>query len=341
MASTARSNPAVLDHRRTRWDLAGLGIVVALAGWTLVASVGRDQARPLPVLALLGCCLGLFAAGRAAERHHGELVPQLVALAVGGTFLLTFPGVLSSGGAPTDYGNTNGTLAGLGGIAAAAAATSSRGAARRGWVALAIVLVACMVLSESVAAASALSVAAALAVVALVRRRTAVACLGGLVATFVAVGTTTALALGAGEDFTDGSQSLRLELWDRALDLLRDAPLRGHGPGSFAPPLEFWDADLRWAHHDYLQQGAEAGIVGLLLLLVLVAWLFGCLWSGRRRGLARTIAGASAVTLVALHAAVDHVLHTAAVPLTLAVLVGWATADPGDRETPGSPLPPR
>ena len=116
---------------------------------------------------------------------------------------------------------------------------------------------------------------------------------------------------------------------------LRDAPLRGHGPGSYAPPTPVFDLDLRWAHHEYLQQAAEAGVVGLVLLLVLVAWLFAYLWWGRRRGLARTVAGATAVTLVALHATVDHVLHTAVVPLTLAVLVGWATADPRGPGYPG------
>ena len=76
-----------------------------------------------------------------------------------------------------------------------------------------------------------------------------------------------------------------------------------------------------------------------MLLLLLAAWLFAYLWWGRARGLVRTVAGASAVTLVALHATVDHVLHTAVVPLTLAVLVGWATADPRSPGSPGSPRP--
>jgi O-antigen ligase len=199
----------------------------------------------------------------------------------------------------------------------------------------------CVAMSESVAAAIALGVAVALAAISTLRRDAAVATLGGLVVTWLAVVTTTAFAFGAGEDLTDRRQALRVELWGRALQVVEDAPLRGRGPGSFAPQVAFWDADLRWAHHEYLQQAAEVGVVGLVLLLALVAWLFAYLWWGRARGLIRTVAGASAVTLVALHATVDHVVHTAVIPLTLAVLVGWATADPRRRGTPGSrPLRP-
>jgi O-antigen ligase len=326
MASTARAHPGAHGPARTLpWDLAGLVIVAALAGWTIVASAGRAEPRPLPVLALLAGCVGLFAAGRAAAHRHGDLVPRLVALAIAGALLLTFPGILHSGGAPTGYGNTNGTLAGLGVVAAAAAATSSRGPARRGWVVLALGLGACVVMSESVAAAVALSVATALAVVALARRDAAIAAVGGLVATWLALGITVAVAEGASDEVAQGEQALRVELWARALQGAQDSPLRGQGPGSFAPPAAIIDTDLRWAHHEYLQQAAEVGVAGLVLLLLLVGWLFVYLWWGRRRGLVPSVAGASALTLVALHATVDHVMHTAVVPLTLAVLAGWAT----------------
>ncbi|MFL6206806.1 MAG: O-antigen ligase family protein [Acidimicrobiales bacterium] len=338
MASTARPHrDATRRPRSTPWDTAGLVIVAALAGWTLVASAGRPWARPLPVLALLGCSVALFALGRVGAGRDDDLVPRLVALGIGGAFLITFPGVMSSGGAPTEYGNTNGTLAALGVIAAAAVVPSARGTARRGWVALAAALLACVVMSESVAAGVALSVALALAVVAMLRRDAAVAALGGLVTTWLALGGSTALAAGAEQPIGGHEQALRIELWGRALDLARDAPLRGRGPGSYAPPTHAFafDLDLRWAHQEYLQQAAEVGVVGLVLLLVLGAWLFTYLWWGRGRGLVRTVAGASAVTVVALHATVDHVLHAAVVPLTLAVLVGWATADPRRRDIRG------
>jgi hypothetical protein len=342
MASTVQPDPAARRPPRTApWDLAGLVLVAALAGWTLVASSGRPRAEPLPVLALLGWSVALFAGARVAAHRHGDLVPRLVAYGIGGAFLFSYPGVVSSGGAPTDYGNTNGTLAGLGVITALVLVRSSRGAARRGWLALVAGLLVCVVLSESVAAGAALAVALVLGLVAMLRRDASVASLGGLLATWLAVGTTIALAAGAADPPGGDQQTLRVELWTRALDLARDAPLRGRGPGSFAPPIETFDLDLRWAHHEYLQLAAEAGVVGLVLLLALVAWLFAYLWWGRGRGLVRTVAGASAVTLVAVHAAVDHVLHTAVIPLTLAVVVGWATADPRGRGSPGSrPLPP-
>lgn len=341
MTSTATPPREGLSRLPTwPWDLAGVAIVGALAGWTLVASAGRAGATPLPVLSLLGAGVVLFGIGRAAALRHADRVPALLAVGIAGAFLLTFPGVLSSGGEPTGYANTNGTLAGLGLAASVAVASSSRGPQRRGWILVASLLGACLAMSESTAAAGAMLVAAVLGAVAVLRREASVACLGGLLATWVTLAITAAFADRADTSIA-GEQGLRVELWGRALDLAREAPLRGHGPGSFAPPFALWDHDLRWAHHEYLQQASEAGLVGLVLLLVLVAWLYAYLWWGRRRGLARSVAGASAVTLVALHATVDHVLHTAAVPLTLAVLVGWATADPRRRGSRGSPHPPR
>jgi O-antigen ligase len=336
MAWTARPHPSARAGTRTPpWDAAGLLIVGALAAWTVVASLGRDEARPLPVLALLAGAVALFVVGRAAAHRHDALVPELTAVAIGGAVVLTFPDLLRAGGAPTGYANTNATLAGLGAIAAAAALSASRGAARRDWAALALALVLAVLLSESIAAAGALALAAVLAVLSAVRRDAAVAPLGGLVATWLAFGVTTSLAAGADADSLRTQDELRTELWNRALVLLREAPLRGFGPGSFEQPPTLADPDLRWAHHELLQQGAELGVVGVVLALVLVAWLFAHLWHGRDRGLAPTVAGASAVTLVTLHASVDHVLHTPVVPLTLALLVGWATAPRPDPHRPG------
>jgi O-antigen ligase len=318
---------------------------VLLAAWTLATSAGRPHAHPLPVLALIVIGAGLFWASRLAAERWDELVPGLVALAVAGAFVLTFPGVMSSGGAPTEYGNTNGTLAALGAIAAAAVAPTRRGSARLVWLAVASWLVACVAMSESVGAGVALAVAGILAGISVLRQEATIAALGGLVATWLGLGATGALATGTDAGRLGEHQALRTALWARALDLAREAPWRGTGPATYSHHHAVsTDADLRWAHHEYLQQAAETGWVGLVLVLLLVAWLFAYLWWGRRRGLARTVAGASAVTVVALHATVDHVLHTAVVPLTLAVLVGWATADPRARGGPGSPgsrRPPR
>jgi O-antigen ligase len=343
MAWTARPHRgARIPARAAPWDLAGLTIVCALAAWTVVAALGRQDARPFPVLALLAGSTGFFTAARLWSRRNEALVPQAVAVATAGAFLLTYPGVLSSGGAPTGYANANGTLAGLGVIAAGAAIAAARGVARRGWTALMLLLLACVVLSGSAAAVAALGAAAVLAVLSLVRRDVSVASLGGLVATWLAVGVTAAVAAGSTAGHLHIRDEVRTDLWSQALDLTRDAPLRGHGPGSFVPPVPLLDADLRWAHHGYLQQAAEVGAVGLVLLLLLVGWLFAYLWwRGRRGGRPATIAGACAVTLVALHASVDHVLHTAVVPLTLAVLGGWATAHPLHPGSQGSRRPHR
>jgi O-antigen ligase len=338
MAWTPRPHPGPRLHLLTAtWDAAGLVLVATLAGWTVVASRGRDEARPLPVLALLLGVVALFAIGRAASRRNELLVPGLVAVGIAGAMVLTYPEVLESGGAPTGYANSNATLAGLGAISAVAALSASRGASRRGWAALALLLVIAVLLTESVAGVGALALAAALAAISSSRGDPAIAPLGGVVATWIALGATAALAQGADPGSVRRHEELRTELWRRAIELLRDAPLRGHGPGAFAPPRALADADLRWAHHEYLQMAAELGAVGLVLGLLVLAWLFAYLWRGRRRGAVPTVSGASALTVVALHASVDHVLHTATVPLTLALLVGWATAPRPDRGSRGSP----
>ena len=338
MASTARPDPTGRGWARSLpWDLAGTALVIALGAWTVAASIGRADARPLPVLALLVGASSLFVAARLSVRWHEAVVPQLVAIGLAGALLVTYPGILSAGGAPTGYANTNGTLAALGVIAAASAIPLSRGSARLGWAGLALVLVGFVISSQSLAAAAALSVAVVLAAVSLARRDAAVATLGGLVAAWLAVGVTSAVAAGSTAWRLNERDELRTELWARALDLAQEAPLRGHGPGSYAPPDALLDGDLRWAHQEYLQLAAELGVVGLVLLMLVIGWLYTYLWWGRRRGLARTVAGASALTLVALHATVDHIVHTAAVPLTAAVLLGWATADVSGRTSPSLP----
>jgi O-antigen ligase len=150
---------------------------------------------------------------------------------------------------------------------------------------------------------------------------------GGLVAVSIALGATTAIAEGSDLFGLRERSGVRGELWAEAADLAEHSSLRGVGPGSFATESSVSiDADLRWAHDDFLQQAAEQGLVGLVLLLALVGCGFARLWVGRRPR-AHTLAGAAALTLVGLHATVDHLLSHAAVPLTLSLLVGWATGD--------------
>jgi O-antigen ligase len=323
-------------------DVLGLVLGASAVVWTIVASLGR-AARPAPVVWLIVLCGALVVVGRRVARGDAATVPGGVAAAVSGAVVMSYPSILKAGGAPTGYANSNACLIGLGAIGAAAAAASSRRApTRRAWAALAVLLAIGVVATGSVAASLALAVVALLAAASVLRRQVAAVGVGGVVAASIAVGLTVAIAAGGDPLGLSERAGLRADLWSRALDQLHAEPLRGGGPGSYsgAIPLTI-DRDLRWAHHGYLQQAAEQGLVGLVLLISLVGWGYARLWSGRRRASARTTAGAAALTLVALHASVDHVLHDAAVPLTLAVLLGWATADRSDQESRGSPRPPR
>jgi O-antigen ligase len=316
-------------QRARQADAVGLLLLVVAAGWTLVAAADHPRARPAPVLLLLAGLALLTCVGRRSPGASPGLLPGLVAVGITGSLVLGFPDVLRSGGSPTGYANSNAALASLGAVAAAAAtALTEERRTRQAWALLGALLALAVVATGSIAAVVALGVASALALLAILIDDVTAVVSGGVVVVSVVLGITLAVAVGGDPVGLADREPLRADLWARAVAQLRDEPLRGVGPGASAPPMtEEIDEDLRWAHHGYLQQAAEQGVVGLLLLLALVGWGYARLWVGRLRTRARTIAGATSVTIVAIQASVDHVLHDAAVPLTLALLVGWATVD--------------
>ena len=78
--------------------------------------------------------------------------------------------------------------------------------------------------------------------------------------------------LGTGSHLLSGTSSGRWQFWQAAGDAFADAPLLGHGAGSY----EAWWAQhgsipyfTRQAHSLYLETAAELGIGGLLILLAL------------------------------------------------------------------------
>ncbi|MGH9283670.1 MAG: O-antigen ligase family protein, partial [Acidimicrobiales bacterium] len=131
----------------------------------------------------------------------------------------------------------------------------------------------------------------------------------------------------------------RVLLWRDAAAIAHRHPIDGSGPGSFAAlsPTARRDADARWAHSGFLQQGAEAGAVGMALLLAAFGWGFSRLWQAGMQG-AFPALGALALAALGLHASLDYVLHFPAVPLVASALVGAATAPAAPR--PAAALPP-
>jgi O-antigen ligase len=120
-----------------------------------------------------------------------------------------------------------------------------------------------------------------------------------------------------------------------ALRVTAAHPLAGAGPGH---------AELRWgepdggiqffayAHNEYVQLGAELGLVGLALLAVLLVAFARLLWRARATGPAGAAwAGAvAALAAFAVHSGFDFVWHLPAVVLTVMLLVGAVLPAPHD-----------
>ncbi|MEK6326315.1 MAG: O-antigen ligase family protein [Actinomycetota bacterium] len=144
---------------------------------------------------------------------------------------------------------------------------------------------------------------------------------------------------------TSGRGSGRYQYWSTALDAFEDHPVRGIGAGgneaywaqhgSLARPV-------RDAHSLFLESMAELGIVGLVMV---VAFLGFAAVSGWRRGAARSPGGALGAALAVLaagivSAAIDWTWELSAcfglVVLAAALLTGPATLEP---EPPSSARP--
>lgn len=122
----------------------------------------------------------------------------------------------------------------------------------------------------------------------------------------------------------------RVVLWGEALALAAEDPLLGVGPGRFAStsPTASRDDDLRWAHHEFLQAGAESGLLGYLFAVGVFVWGFASLWlrSPSRLGWL----AAAGLALLGIHASVDYVLHFPAVALIGAAVLGAGLGTPRD-----------
>lgn len=307
-------------------DLFGIALVVALGAWVAFGA-GNGAGRSRPVLWLLIGLTAATAIGRALARRPG-LTQRALAVAIAGAFALSWPGLLGAVGAPTGYANANATLAALGAIAAVGAARTARGGIeRRSWLGLGAVLAAATAISGSVAGTAVLAAALILLGLSALARWPGVAVVGGLIVVSIALGLTTAVAVG-GDPFGLAERSgVRGELWMAAADLLDQEPVRGIGPGNFAEANPVTDdRDLRWVHHAWLQVAAELGIVGLAFVFGVAGWTWARLWQVARRGPARAAVGAAALVVVGLHGTVDYIWHVPAVLIVAALLVGDATA---------------
>lgn len=318
-----------------RLDALGIILFAAAATWT-VWSASIAGGAPVPTIAVM---LGT-AAALVIGRFAGRLGPWLVPSVVAGTILLMvipfLPDVLTGrpGSGPLGYANANAALLLQAAIASLMIGWGSRSSAiRRAATAVAVGIWVVIVTSGSFAAGWLLSlpllVASLPAVTTRTIRRSVAVCAAVLL---VALGTTWIVAA-VGEDAERRGPDeplaamvlgeRRTVLWHTALVLMLEHPFVGVGPGKFAEAAgpAAADVDARHAHNEFLQQGAETGIMGPLLLVAVFLYGFARLWRVERPSRLTAFA-ATALAVLGVHANLDYILHFPAVPIASAALVG-------------------
>ena len=166
------------------------------------------------------------------------------------------------------------------------------------------------------------------------RKRTMWVVGGVLVALVVAVVAAPPLRDRARRAFSmeNHSTAFRCYTWLGTLDMMRDKPLLGVGPGTFeySYPGYARAGYTRMSHQSYLQLAAEAGVFALLAALVVgIAGVRLCLWIARRQGSgAGALAAAAAGWLVglALHNLFDYSMYVPAVAVSAFAVLGAAVA---------------
>ncbi|MET8773176.1 O-antigen polymerase, partial [Streptomyces sp. NPDC004658] len=130
----------------------------------------------------------------------------------------------------------------------------------------------------------------------------------------------------------------RVRLWRDALGAADRNSALGIGPGRFGDPGPGAPRTLLSdgrPHSALLQQAAEQGLVGVLLLVAVFCWVLYALWRTPRPTPVAVTAGAALAALAAL-ASVSNALSFTTVTSGAALLAGWATARPwaGDTAAP-------
>ena len=325
------------DRRRLRrLDMIGLALFAGAVGWTYLSSGTTDAAhRTAAVFAAAG---GAVVVGRLLGRLAGWLVPAVIAMIAAGLWIDDPSGVTSHLPlvGPFSYANAKGAFF----MIAAACALAAVGVSGRplGIVAgLVVAIPFVLVPFASQARAPALLIATVpilgLIAYAILGSKRGVAVLGGV---FAAALITTAV-LGANYDAGNGGRVVdrlvnasiterRLALWSEAGTMMKEDPLEGVGAGRFGAlsPTALADRDARWAHNAFLQQGAEAGVPGFILIVALFGWAFVRLSQGAED--IRPVFAGIALAAVGIHATLDYVMHFPAIPVAAAAVVGSGSA---------------
>lgn len=138
---------------------------------------------------------------------------------------------------------------------------------------------------------------------------------------------------------SQGSARERVELWDRALRMMRDFPFTGIGLGLFEQtvvslyPLFYSrpDAPLPHAHNLYLEMGVEFGVGGFVAFIALLTSLLGVGWQAIRGSVNRAqrwlAAGLLAGVIVFMgHSMLDAIFVSTKVSVIIWSLMGLVLA---------------
>lgn len=334
MTARVAERPTVRERGRAT-DVAGVLVLGSCVLWALVCASGRDARPEGVVLAVLA-----VGAGYAVGRIVGTLLPvaAAAAAALGLLGLVLFPGdgVPGAVDAAVPMGRTGASAALLAlaaGAACCAAAAAGPGPLRTALRALAVAAVgAAAVLGSAVGLIASLGVL--LCSLAAVRMRRRVLGLAGLaLAAGLVVGGSWAVATDAlPQGPADSAEGLltghRVLLWRDAVAMVRQDPLLGVGPdrfGELSPTAQQTLYADGKPHSAALQQAAEQGVPGVVLLGAAYGWLLWGLASSPRPTSVVVTAGATLAAL-AVVASVGNALSFTPVTVAAGLLAGLATA---------------
>jgi O-antigen ligase len=340
---TAPTSPVLVDRslfksRNAGWaDVVGLGIFVLLTLWLVLTPVA-GFANAFVNLSLAGVAFGL---SRLVRRRSRSVVPISVIL-LAGFFGVRYGSELLDShplAEPFRYVNATGTLFAVAAIASLMLASASeRILGKSLGLAAAVAFAVVPVANGSVAASIMLAIVFLVGLMAVGPRASRAAILMLILMVVGVLGFTILASSDSSIRTSDGllSRSLsqrRLILWNDAYTLMRERPANGVGLGGFSGYSDAAkeDAASPWAHHEFLQTGAETGVPGLVLLASLAIWVLIRLWMNPVPD-RYAVWGTGAFALICVLACIDAVLHFAHGPLASAALAGSAVA--GLRDLP-------
>lgn len=340
------TGPDADSERRNVSDAAGVVVLGACATWSLITAAvhdGRPEGLLLAILAV--------SAGYASGRISGALLPVAApcAGALAGLGLALAEPHLAPGPqfvVPLGHAGASAALLTLAAGSACCSAWATQAPALRlvlGLLAAGITVTAVALGSITGFATCAAVLLCSLAAGRIRHRGLGIA--GLAVATALVTGATWAVAARVLPDGLTTSLEgqltpHRVRLWQDALHMAhRDSGL-GVGPGRFGE-LSSTAAEALLPdgkpHSAPLQQAAEQGVVGVLLLAAAFCWLLHALWRTPRSTPIALTAGAALTGLAAI-AAVGNALSFTTVSVGAGFLAGLATAHPmADDASRGAP----